>query len=177
MSTPPACSPPTTAPTRTPPERSAAHADPARTVGVLPFLHLEEAPAVVEASRRRVQRLHLQRERRFAMRLDVIEQRRPDPPTVRRWLDIERVEVRLRPIEGGEADEAAAVDSDEDLFLSGLLKELAARVADVEPGEGRAHDTLVEVGAGLELVRVRLANDQAHACMVQPSTPMAAWRM
>ncbi len=150
-STPPACSPPTTPPTRTP--RAGGACGPAGAVGVLALLDLGQAAAEIEGAGDAVQRLDFERDGAGRERPDVCHQRRADATAVGVVVDVERMKVVVGPVEGREPEDPLAVDGDIDLLFAGFLAELGLLIAQLEPGERAPHDAVVEVGAGLELVR------------------------
>src|SRR5688572_28242542 len=89
------------------------------------------------------------------------------------------MQERLRPVERRDAQKAARLDGDEDLLVPGRGQEVFRPVPlGRNPGEGVAQHAHVEAGAGRQFVRPRAAQDQTRlqACIVHPSTPMAAWR-
>ena len=86
------------------------------------------------------------------------------------------MEEVLRCIEAGKAkNPSIALRNEDRLFASGMAKH-GNRVARIKPGEGSVNHPRIESRAGLKLVRPHGTDDQAHACMVQPSTPIAACR-
>ena len=103
----------------------------------------------------------------------MVEQRLADAGATR--LDVQRMQEVSRPVKTGDPQQAIAAPGQIDFLLDGVAKEVGGLVPlRRDPGEGLAQDTLVKRRAGRDLVRLRAPYFELQACMVQPSTPMAA---
>src|SRR5262245_14281353 len=92
---------------------------------------------------------------------------------------IERMQEVLRPVDRRQAHDGGVLHGHIDLFVAGGAEKVGSAVLlGRKPGEGLAEHPDIELRAGRQLLRGRPADRQPgpYACMVQPSTPMAACR-
>ena len=89
-------------------------------------------------------------------------------------LDVERVKEIARAVEAGDPEQAFAVLGQVDLLFFGGGEEVGGLVLlRRDPSEGLAQNAFVQRRSGRDLIGLRAPHDH-QACIVQPSTPMAA---